>query len=633
MSVETIRVLSQFSGAEVDFLSAFAGVSWTHGDVLYVDSNGDITRLAAGTDGQFLKTRGAGQNPEWGTPAGSGDVSKVGTPVDNQVAVWTGDGTIEGDTALTFDTATDTLTVGAGAGILVTHAVRADASDGLIIESNNGTDVGIFGAGNTANVTWYGSHNFDTATQDTLAAFTGAGKTLGSLALATYPSLTEISYVKGVTSGIQTQIDAKANSAGALTQFVGNGNWKLFYSDGSGDIQELALGADGTFLKSNGAALAPSFETPAGSGDVSKVGTPVDGQIGVWTGDGTIEGDAALTFDTTTDSLVIAASGNLLFGAVTVLDDNAGTMTLSNIDALDATTEATIESAIDTLANLISIQGLTVTLADAGADAIFGWDDSTSAYENLTQSEVLAVIGDAAADGSTKGVATFTAADFNAASGVISIDYTNAQKASTSQAGFVTALATTTEANTGTDTSKALTADSISSAIKSIMLTAAGGSPLTTAGCSDPTKVEAATNDINYYVLDFDATTEEHAFWSFCMPENWDGGTVNATFYWTNASGLTTETVVWGIAGGSWGDSDAIDAALGTEITVTDTWLAQGDLHISPESSAITIANAGPGEWVNIVVARKVASDNLTGDARLIAVKLTYTIDQYSDEI
>lgn len=33
--------------------------------------------------------------------------------------------------------------------------------------------------------------------------------TLGSLAVATYPSLTELSYVKGVTSAIQTQLDAK----------------------------------------------------------------------------------------------------------------------------------------------------------------------------------------------------------------------------------------------------------------------------------------------------------------------------------------------------------------------------------------------------------------------------------------
>ena len=132
---------------------------------------------------------------------------------------------------------------------------------------------------------------------------TDASKNLVSLAVATYPSLTELTYLKGVTSAIQTQINTKANSSGALTQFVGNGNWKVWYSDGSGDVQELALGADGTFLKSNGAAIAPSFATPSGSGDVSKVGTPVNNQVGVWTGDGTIEGDTALTFDTTTDTL------------------------------------------------------------------------------------------------------------------------------------------------------------------------------------------------------------------------------------------------------------------------------------------------------------------------------------------
>ena len=33
---------------------------------------------------------------------GSGDVTKVGTPVDNQIGVWTGDGTLEGTTTLTY---------------------------------------------------------------------------------------------------------------------------------------------------------------------------------------------------------------------------------------------------------------------------------------------------------------------------------------------------------------------------------------------------------------------------------------------------------------------------------------------------------------------------------------------------
>jgi len=223
--------------------------------------------------------------------------------------------------------ATSDVTLGTHA--LTVHNIKPDASDGLLLESNNGTDIGLLGAGNTANVTWYGSHNFDTATQDTIAAFTGAGKTLGSLATATYPSLTELSYVKGVTSAIQTQLNAKgvgdALTSGALTQFVGNNNWKVWYSDGSGDVKELALGADGTFLKSNGAAVAPSFATPSGSGDVSKVGTPVNNQIGVWTGDGTIEGDANLTFDTTTDTLgtvAITMTGTGTLGSVNLTNGN-----------------------------------------------------------------------------------------------------------------------------------------------------------------------------------------------------------------------------------------------------------------------------------------------------------------------
>lgn len=101
-----------------------------------------------------------------------------------------------------------------------------------------------------------------------------------------------------------------------ITDFVNQTAWRIFYSDGSGDIQELALGASGTFLKSNGAASVPSFAVPAGTGDVTKVGTPVNNQVGVWTGDGTIEGDTALTFDTTSNTLATEI--------VTVTDDAYG---------------------------------------------------------------------------------------------------------------------------------------------------------------------------------------------------------------------------------------------------------------------------------------------------------------------
>jgi len=51
-----------------------------------------------------------------------------------------------------------------------------------------------------------------------------------------------------------------------LTQFVDQTAWRSFYSDGSGDVQELAFGDAGKVLTSNGASAAPSWETPSGGG-------------------------------------------------------------------------------------------------------------------------------------------------------------------------------------------------------------------------------------------------------------------------------------------------------------------------------------------------------------------------------
>jgi hypothetical protein len=58
---------------------------------------------------------------------------------------------------------------------------------------------------------------------------------------------------------------------------------------------------------------------------------------------------------TATSDMSIAASKAYKVGSTAILSDSSGTMTLSNIDALDATTEATIEAAIDTLSNLTTV--------------------------------------------------------------------------------------------------------------------------------------------------------------------------------------------------------------------------------------------------------------------------------------
>jgi hypothetical protein len=92
--------------------------------------------------------------------------------------------------------------------------------------------------------------------------------------------------------------------------------------DGSGDSQDatftaVASGPDTAkvFTFTLGVPAGSTGATgPAGTGDVIKVGEPVDSQVGVWTGDGTIEGTSSLVFDGTnlgigTDSIDKSSSG------------------------------------------------------------------------------------------------------------------------------------------------------------------------------------------------------------------------------------------------------------------------------------------------------------------------------------
>jgi len=81
--------------------SGFSDPMTTRGDVIVRNAANATARLGIGINGQVLKSDGT--DIVWGTIAGSGDVNKVGTPVNNQVGVWTGDGTLEGDADLTFD--------------------------------------------------------------------------------------------------------------------------------------------------------------------------------------------------------------------------------------------------------------------------------------------------------------------------------------------------------------------------------------------------------------------------------------------------------------------------------------------------------------------------------------------------
>lgn len=170
----------------------------------------------------------------------------------------------------------------------------------------------------------------------------------------------------------------------------------------------------------------------------------------------------------------------------------------------------------------------------------------------------------------------------------------------------------------------------IGSTKRSVVLMASGGYPKTTGGCAAPQKNESSTNKRNYYTLDFDTGTDEKAEWLFVLPDNYDGGTITAIPYWTAASG--SGTVCFAISGIAYANDAAIDTATGTAQTSTDTLITAGDVHIGPATSAITLAGSpAGGQLVAIQCMRDVSEDTLGVDAKLIAIKIEYGINAWSD--
>lgn len=109
-----------------------------------------------------------------------------------------------------------------------------------------------------------------------------------------------------------------------LTSFVNQTAWRVFYSDTNGDVTELALGADGTYLKSNGAAVAPTFATPAGSGTMTTI---KENDIGVGDADIVIldflgaDFDLAETPDTEVQVIINAAIARVADVDMEMLND------------------------------------------------------------------------------------------------------------------------------------------------------------------------------------------------------------------------------------------------------------------------------------------------------------------------
>jgi len=89
-----------------------------------------------------------------------------------------------------------------------------------------------------------------TGTNNQIAVFNSTGSTITSLNTSTYPTLTELSYVKGVTSSIQTQLDSKGVGNMVLASAQTNSGAKTFL-DTSLLLRNVANTFNGSFTNTN----------------------------------------------------------------------------------------------------------------------------------------------------------------------------------------------------------------------------------------------------------------------------------------------------------------------------------------------------------------------------------------------
>jgi len=198
----------------------------------------------------------------------------------------------------------------------------------------------------------------------------------------------------------------------------------------------------------------------------------------------------------------------------------------------------------------------------------------------------------------------------------------------------ISALTELTVSPAGTDelaindggVSKRIKVDNLISGLHDIYIAATGMWESTTGGSAPLAKTELAT-DQDIQTLDFDGCTIEAAQFSLALPENWDAGTITATFYWSSTA-TDTGDVDWRLSGVSLADGDVLTTAYGSAITVTDaSQSVANDTLISDDTAAITIAGAGKSELLRFLVERDGASDTMSEDARLHGIMLHITTD------
>jgi hypothetical protein len=269
-----------------------------------IDGNGHVTAVGTATyltaEADTLDTV-TGRGATTSNNITVGDIAVNGGDITTNQATFnigntaTSTQTINLGTAATASTVTKTLNIGTGgaAGSTTNITIGSTVAGTLTLNSPAVVIPGSLTV--TGTVT---TNNVETVSTSNGVIFEGSAADANELTL-----------IAGVLTGDRTVTLPDATGTVALTSDLHTrshtmtstsdhtaGNWKVFHSNGTGNVVELSLGSANTYLKSNGATSAPTFAQIAYS-EIS--GTPSIPTVN----------DGAHTIAGTTNVITVSTSG------------------------------------------------------------------------------------------------------------------------------------------------------------------------------------------------------------------------------------------------------------------------------------------------------------------------------------